>query len=411
MVGCSTMPDEGYRPVPSDIGKAPAPPTGRLKLVGMVVLVAAIAAAAWGIVSRRATEASLAKWTDQQAIATVAVQTPTRDEAPRTLRLPGDVQAFYEAPIYARVNGYLQTWSQDIGAHVKAGQILGTIDAPELDQELIQAQADLATAKANSALADLTAKRWRALLASNSVSQQSVDEKEGNALAQRAIVNAQTAHVERLRATSGFKRLVAPFNGIVTARNTDVGALINAGPGEAHPLFRVADVHEMRVYVSVPQAYASQLKAGLHATLTQPQYPGVKFPAQLATTSQSVTSDSRTVLTELMAPNPQGQLWPGTYAEVTFELPGDATVLRVPASALIFRAQGAQIATVAADNRIVLKKVAIGRNLGSEIEIIDGLSPQDRIVVSPLDTISEGEAVDIASPGAPISSPAQPENE
>ena len=405
------MPDEGFHQVPHDTRHPPHKNTGRLKLVGVIVLIAAAAAAAWGIISRRDTESDLAKWTNQQAIPTVAVQNPTRDAGTRTLRLPGDVQAFYDAPLYARVSGYLQSWSQDIGAHVHAGQTLATIDTPELDQELTQAEADLATAKANSALADLTAKRWHALLASNSVSQQSVDEKEGNALAQRAMVNAQLAHVDRLRAMAGFKRITAPFAGIVTARNTDVGALINAGPGEAHPLFRVADMHEMRVYVAVPQAYASQLRIGLPATLTEPQYPGVKFPAKLVTTSQSVSADSRTVLAELMAANPQGQLWPGTYAEVTFELPGDAAVLRVPASALIFRTQGAQIATVTANNKILLKKVTIGRNLGNEIEITDGLSPQDRIVVSPLDTIAAGETVDIASAGAPPAAPAQPENE
>jgi RND family efflux transporter MFP subunit len=389
------MPDEGHFVITPHR-------TGRLKFIGLAVLIAAAAAAVWGILSRRSDEAALNTWTQQQATPTVSVQHPDTDTAPGSLTLPGDVQAFYDAPIYARVPGYLRSWTQDIGAHVKAGQTLGTIETPELDQELAQAEADLASAKAQGALADLTARRWHALLASNAVSQQSVDEKEGNALAQHATVTAQQAHVDRLLAMSGFKRLAAPFDGIVTARNTDVGALINPGPSEAHPLFRVADTHEMRVYVNVPQAYASQLKTGLKATLTQPQYPGVEFPATLATTSQSVNAESRTVLTELMAANPGGKLWPGTYAEVHFQLPPDPNVLRVPASALIFRNQGAQVAIVTPDNHIDLKDVVIGRNLGTVIEIRSGVTAHDRIVVSPLDTISQGEAVDVSeAPAAP----------
>jgi RND family efflux transporter MFP subunit len=365
--------------------------------IGLGILAVAAAAATYGIISRRSTETSLTAWTNDQALPVVSVKTPENGPATRTLTLPGDVEAFYEAPIYARVSGYLHAWMQDIGAKVKAGQTLATIDTPDLDQEMAQAQADLNTAKANLALAELTAKRWHALLSSNSVSVQSADEKEGSAAAERATVNAQQAHVDRLKALESFKRLAAPFDGIVTVRNTDVGALIGAGSNAATPLFKVADMHEMRVYVRVPQSYASQLVVGMRASLREPQYPGVSFPARLVTTSRSVAADSRTVLIELMAPNPEGKLWAGTYAEVTFDLPGDTGVLRVPSSALIFRSHGAQIATVDSQKRVVLKDVVVGRNLGTDIEIESGLSATDKVVTAPPDTLENGEQVDLTS--------------
>lgn len=368
-----------------------------LKLFGIAIAVLAISTAAYGIISRHETDQSLAKWTDEQAIPTVAVAPPISSAAKRSLTLPGDVQAYYDAPIYARVNGYLRAWYQDIGAHVVSGQLLATIDTPDLDQQIMQAQADVASADANLALADLTSKRWHALLASNSVSQQSADEKAGSALVARAAVSAQQAHLDQLRALKAFARLVAPFNGVVTARNTDVGALINAGSSAAEPLFKVADVHEMRVYVRVPQVYASQLATGMQATLKQPQYPGQTFAARLATTSQSVAAQSRTVLVELMANNAAGKLWPGTYAEVTFDLPADQGVLRVPASALIFRSHGAELATLGPDDRLVMKPVTVGRNLGDQIEITSGISPTDRVVTSPLDTLEDGQTVHVAN--------------
>jgi RND family efflux transporter MFP subunit len=366
-----------------------------LGLAAICVLLLATTSAAWGIYSRHHTESALADWTDQQAIPNVAVSAPTHSTEAQKLVLPGDVQAFYEAPIYARVSGYLASWSEDIGAHVKRGQTLGIIDTPDLDQELAQAQADLATAQARENYASLTAKRWHALLASNSVSQQSADEKEGNALAVLAEVAAQRAHLDRLRALESFKRLAAPFDGIVTARNTDVGALIASGSAAPKPLFKVADMHEMRVYVRVPQAYASELTKGLQATLTEPQYPGVTFPATLASTSDSVAMESRTVLVELLAPNPDGKLWAGTFAEVSFQLPSNPDILHVPASALIFRSHGAQLATVQNDH-VVMKEVTIGRNLGNEIEIEQGVSRSDQVITSPLDSLENGEPVRIA---------------
>ncbi len=372
----------------------------RVKLAATVFAFVAVALAAYGIATRRNAEARLATWTDAQALPTVAVSHPMSNDAARALTLPGDVEAYYEAPIYARVNGYLHTWFDDIGAHVKAGQVLATIETPDLDQQLSQAQADLASANANFALAALTAKRWHALLATNSVSQQSADEKQGAAEAEHAAVSAQQAHVEQLRALQAFKRLTAPFNGVVTARNTDIGALINAGSSAANPLFKVADVHQMRVYVRVPQVYASELSLGMHATLTQPQYPGQTFPAQLATTSESVAAASRTVLVELLADNQAGKLWPGTYAEIKFDLPPDHGVLRVPSSALIFRSHGAQLATLGPGDHIVMKDVTIGRNLGQEIEITGGISSDALVVETPLDTLEDGQSVHVAAGGA-----------
>jgi RND family efflux transporter MFP subunit len=397
-----TMPDEAHLTMQMDQARRhQRPKPRRLMLVGIALLIAALAAAAYGIFSRAKSEKALARWTIAQAMDSVQVAPPGTSTAPRHLVLPGDVQAFYEAPIYARVSGYLKSWSQDIGAHVRKGQSLAIIDTPDLDEDLAQAQADLATARANSALAEITAKRWHALLASNSVSVQSADEKAGSAAAQRAMVAAQVAHVSRLQSLESFKRLVAPFDGIVTARNTDVGALITGGSSASLALFKVADVHAMRVYVRVPQSYASQLQVGMTATLKQPQYPGVSFPATLATTSQSVATESRTVLVELTAPNSEGKLWPGTYAEVDFALPPDKNVLLVPSSALIFRAHGAQLAILGAHSRIVLKDVTIGRNLGNEIEITSGITPTDRIVTAPLDTIEDGETVNVTDAPPP----------
>ena len=392
----SGRPDaEAHRP-----GHRPPRKTRGFKIVAAAVLIAAAAAAAYGIFSRGESDRRLARWTDAQAVPSVQTAHPETSTAGGTLVLPGDVQAFYEASIYARVPGYLRTWSQDIGARVKAGQALATIETPDLDQEMLQAQANLALAEGKSALADLTSKRWHALLASNAVSVQSADEKAGDADAERAAVNAQKAQVARLKAMLGFKTLTAPFDGVVTARNTDVGALINAGSSAASPMFKVADMHQMRVYVHVPQNYASALTVGMKATLTEPQYPGRTFDAVLATTSQSVTAESRTLLVELMADNADGKLLPGTYAEVTFHLPATPDVLRVPSSALIFRQHGAQLATVGADGRVKMKSVTIAKNLGAEIEILSGVSATDEVVTAPPDSLDDGEEVRVVKPQA-----------
>jgi RND family efflux transporter MFP subunit len=291
-------------------------------------------------------------------------------------------------------------WYKDIGAHVKAGEQLAVIDTPDLDQQLEQARNDLASVKASAGLAELTAKRWHSLLASQSVSQQTADEKEGDAVAKRAQVAASQANVDRLLALENFKYIVAPFDGVETARETDIGALINAGSGSGVELFKVADIHQMRVYVRVPQAYASQLSRGMEADLKLAQYPREVFKARLDTTSNAIAKESRTVLVELMADNNDGKLWPGTFAEVHFQLPPDAGVYRIPTSALVFREHGLQVATVGAGETVTLKAVTAGRDLGTEVEILSGLDQSDRVVDNPPDSISTGDAVKLA-PDAP----------
>jgi RND family efflux transporter MFP subunit len=398
------MPDETGRTMPRDttLDREPKPPRRRHRLLGLIllaVLAGAVAVGVSGVLTRRHGEARLASWTTAQATPTVTVALPQRGTKDQELVLPGDVEAFYEASIYARVGGYLKMWYQDIGARVTAGQVLAEIDTPELDQQLEQAKNDLAAAKADAALAELTAKRWKSLLASQAVSRQTSDEKAGDAAAKRAQVAAAQANVDRLEAMESFKRIAAPFDGVVTARETDIGALINAGSGSGAELFKVADLHQMRVYVRVPQAYAGQLRPGLTATLKLSQYPAATFPARLATTSNAIAKASRTLLVELMADNAEGKLWPGTFAEVHFHLPPDAEVFRVPTSALVFRAQGLQLATIGPDGKVVMQPITAGRDLGTEIEVRSGLAPTDRVIDNPPDSLAAGDVVRIA--GAP----------
>jgi RND family efflux transporter MFP subunit len=369
-----------------------------LALVLVLVVLAAVSLAVTGIMSRNHDETRLAKWTQAQAIPTVKVVAPERGTKNQQLILPGDVEAYYEAPIYARVPGYLKMWYKDIGARVKAGQELAVIDTPDLDQQLNQAKQDLASVVANAKLAELTAKRWKALLSSQSVSQQTVDEKVGDAAAKDALVAAAQANVDRLQALESFKHITAPFDGVVTARETDIGALINAGSGSGSgaELFKVADIHQMRVYVRVPQAYASQLHPGLVAHLKLAQYPHEEFKATLDTTSNAISKQSRTVLVELMANNMDGKLWPGTFAEVHFQLPPDPDIYHIPTSALVFREHGLQVATVGDDDKVRLKSITPGRDLGTEIEVLSGLTPTDRVIDNPPDSISTGDVVKVA---------------
>jgi len=383
--------------------RGPPPPRKRHRLIGLVLLVVlagAVALGVSGVLTRRRSEARLEAWTTAQAIPTVNVVLPKRGTKNQELVLPGDVEAYYEASIYARVSGYLKMWYQDIGARVKAGQLLAEIDTPELDQQLEQAKNDLASVKADAALADLTAKRWKALLTSQAVSQQTSDEKAGDAVAKRAQVAASQANVDRLEAMESFKRIAAPFDGVVTARETDIGALINAGSSTGAELFKVADMHQMRIYVRVPQAFAGMMHRGLSADLKLSQYPDVTFTATLTTTSNAITKESRTVLVELMADNGEGKLWPGTFAEVHFNLPPDAEVYRVPTSALVFREHGLELATVGPGDKVVMKPIVAGRDLGTEIEVRSGLAATDRVIDSPPDSLSAGDAVKVAKAAA-----------
>jgi RND family efflux transporter MFP subunit len=369
-------------------------------LLGFLAIVA-IAVAYFGITNRENQEKKLTQQTLAQAIPTVDVVLPERGTVPQELVLPGEIQAWYTAPILARVNGYVKMWYKDIGAHVKAGDLLAEIDTPDLDQQLEQAKADLATAKARLDLAEITTKRWNALRSSDAVSQQSADEKAGEATARKAEVEAAKAKVGHLDAMEDFKKIAAPFDGVVTVRNIDVGALVSATPsGNSHELqqlFEVSDVHEVRIYVQVPQAFAAQLHAGLKADLKLSQYPDRVFNADVATTSHAIAQKSRSLLVELHTDNKDELLQPGSFVEVHFQLPPNENLLRVPTSALIFRGLHPEVAIVGADGKILLKQVGVGRDLGTEVEILSGLSPSDRAVKSPSDSIANGDVVKIVA--------------
>ena len=369
------------------------PSIRRFRLAGVAVLILAGGILARGLIQRAQGERELAQWTNEQAIPTVALAPIEKGPEFRTLSLPGTIQPYNRAAIYARVSGYLKSWGPDIGAHVAAGQVLASIDAPDLDQQLDQAKADLATAEANEQLADLTAKRWRALVASQSVAQQAVDEKTSDAAAKRAIVAAAEANVRRLEALEAFKNVVAPFDGVVTARKTDIGALINAGGGGTQELFEVADLHKVRIYVQVPQAFTAELQPGPKASFTLPQYPGQKFEATLVTTSDAVESGSRSMLAELQANNPQGKLSAGTYCDVQFQIPGDPGVLRLPATALVPVDKGIEVALVASDGKAVLTPIEVGRDFGDTVEVTSGLRPTDRVIDNPAETLRTGDPV------------------
>jgi RND family efflux transporter MFP subunit len=380
------------------------PQLGHLRLFGVAAVVVALAVVVGGLVLRHRDYSELRQWTEAQAIPTVEIIQPTTADLDPELVLPGDVEAFYEAPIYARVPGYVKQWYEDIGAHVKAGQVLAEIDTPDLDQQLEQTQADLATAQANEQLAKITAERWQSLLKRDAVARQDADEKMGDWQAKKALVAAAEANVRRLQAEENFKRIVAPFDGVVSARNTDVGALINVGSSSGPPLFSVADIHQMRIYMRVPQYYSADLVDGMDAELHVPQYPNEVFPAKLVTTSHQIAKESRTLLVELHADNKDGRLSPGTYAEVHVKLPGNATVLRIPTSALIFREHGLEVAVIGPDNKVVLKPIRVARDFGTEIEVMSGLSPSDRVIDSPPDSLAAGDVVQVTKAGSPSSS-------
>ncbi|HEY2658105.1 MAG TPA: efflux RND transporter periplasmic adaptor subunit [Caulobacteraceae bacterium] len=371
------------------------PDIRRLKLFAATGIVLALGVGAGGLIARAHTTQNNAKWASAQAVPTVALA-KLDPEGASQLSLPGVVQAYQTAQIYARVSGYLKTWSQDIGAPVKPGQVLASIDAPELDQQLEQARGDLATAQANQNLAVLTAKRWSALLASQAVSQQAVDEKAGDAAAKTALVLAAQANVRRLQALEAYKQVVAPFDGIVTARKTDVGALINAG-STGQELFEVADLHRLRLYVQAPQALSAKLAPGQAATFQVPQLPGRAFPATVVAVSHMLDAGSRTMQVELQADNPGGLLAAGSYCQVMFQVGADSGALRVPATALIVTSGGDQVAVLGANGRAVLKPVKAGRDLGDSVEIAAGLLASDRVIDSPPETLRSGDAVRLAN--------------
>jgi RND family efflux transporter MFP subunit len=363
-----------------------------------------------GVAGRMLHASRTAAWTDTQSVPAVSVVSPSYESDSQGLVLPGSLQAYYNAPIYSRVSGYVRAWNQDIGARVKTGQLLATIDTPELDQQIIQARANLVSAEAERDLAATTAQRWTRLLSQDAVSKQETDEKTGDLAVKTARVNAVKADLGRLQAFKAFARIVAPFDGVVTARKTDIGALVNAGSSASTTteLFDVAKVDQLRLYVSVPQNQSARLKAGVPATLSVPEYPGRSFPATVITTANAVSDRTGTLLVELLVNNTTGALKAGDYAEVRFQTADvNPQTLVLPSSALLFRKTGMVAAVVGEDDHVHLRPVTVGRDLGAVIEVDTGVRPEDRVINNPPDSLADGQLVRVVRPDtAPARRPA-----
>jgi RND family efflux transporter MFP subunit len=375
-------------------------PEKRVRRYALIVLAIALVLAVWGEVSRVLARSSLAKETAEAAILTVVTVKAERSSLGEELVLPGAVQAYIEAPIYARTSGYLKSWQTDIGTRVTKGQLLAEIETPEVDQQLAQAQADLATAHANEALSNTTNLRWQGLLATESVSKQDADEKSGDFAAKKAAADSAAANVARLHDLESFKRVTAPFSGVITARNTDIGALINAGQSAGSELFRIADTHILRIYVQVPEAYASAARPGVEAKLRFTEHPNQDFAAKIVRTSNALDPTLRTLQVQLELDNAKGEVFPGAYAEVHFKLAGTGETLRLPSNTVLFRAAGLQVATVDDQQHVKLKSIVQGRDFGTTIEILSGLEPDERVVLNPPDSITDGVLVRLAAPPA-----------
>ncbi|HYA95383.1 MAG TPA: efflux RND transporter periplasmic adaptor subunit [Terriglobales bacterium] len=359
-----------------------------------------------GILPRIQAGKNLRRETQEMAIPTVNVVQPRRAAASPEVVLPANVQAFIDAPIYARTNGYLKKWHVDIGARVKTGQLLAEIDTPEVDQQLRQARADLNTAEANLNLSRITTDRYQELLKTDSVSKQDADNAAGDYAAKQAIVHSAEANVKRLEELQSFQRIYAPFTGVITARNTDIGALIDSGAsgGTRTELFHIVQPDKLRVYVNVPEAYSQACKPGLTADLTLAEFPGRRFEGKLVRTASAIDTNTRTLLVEIDVDNPTGTLLSGAYAEVHLKLPGANSSLIVPVNTLLFRSEGLRVATVPDGQHAELRPVTLGHDFGSEVEIISGLNGDESVIVSPPDSLVSGQAVRIVqtpSSGAP----------
>lgn len=346
-----------------------------------------------GVHDRQSADAALKRATEEAATPTVAVVYPAPSAPTDELVLPGTARAFIDAPIYARASGYLKKWYVDIGARVTRGQILAEIETPELDQQLRQARADLENAQATMEMARTTADRWQALLKRDAVSRQETDEKVSDYNAKRAIVDGSAANVRRLQDLQSFQKIVAPFDGIITTRNTDIGALIDAGAaGQAHELFRLAAIEKLRVFVSVPQAYAQSARPGTPTTITLEENPGKVYRGTLARTSSALDPSARTMLSEVEMDNPRAEVLPGAYVVVRLRVGRETHGLTVPANTLLFRAEGLRVAVVR-DGRAALVPVTIGRDYGRRVEVVDGLTPADAVILDPADSLVSGTAV------------------
>jgi RND family efflux transporter MFP subunit len=372
-------------------------PPPRLRLAGIVAAAVIALIVVIGLITRVTASREVGAWTDANTLPEVNVINLAENTKTGDLVLPGNVQAFNSAPIYARVSGYLKKWYVDIGAKVKAGQLLAEIDVPDQDQQLAQARADLGTAIANQRLSAQTAKRWNALARESAAAPQDVDEKNADLAAKTAAVASAKANVDRLRDLENFKRITAPFDGTVTSRATDVGALVTVGAPGGTPLFTVADDSKVRVYTNVPQNYSAQIKPGMSATFTVPEYPGQTFTATLAATAQSVDTTTGTVLVQLQADNADKRLKAGDYAQVQFDLPVSKDTIRLPASALVFNDNGTAVALVGPRNHVLMKPVTILRDYGTSVEVASSLTRRDRVIDNPPDSLRNGDQVQVTA--------------
>jgi len=371
-------------------------------LLGLMALSIGGIAVAVGIRSRGEAFTHLKDVAAARAEPIVEITAPKARSGTVTLELPGRLEAYSRAPLFGRVSGYVAKWNADIGSRVKAGDVLAEIEAPDLDQQLFQAQSDLANAQANEALADITNQRYQALLPNATVSRQSADEKAADLAAKRAIVRSQQANVARLQALAQYKRIVAPFDGVVTTRNTDLGALINAGSAAGSELFVVSDTSRLRLYVSVPQSFLASIKTGTAAELSVPERPGKAYAAKVETASGAIDPSTGTMRTQLVVDNKDGELVPGSFASVHFDITGGDGTLSVPASAVIFDRGGLQIAVVDASGVVAFKKILIARDLGNVVEVASGLAPADRVVQNPPDDLLEGDHVRVVVDRPPV---------
>jgi RND family efflux transporter MFP subunit len=382
----------GHRPPSSAVGKV---------VMGLALLAVVAGVIAYRGISTRVRAAAKVKTdTGELAVPSVSVTRPKRGAPQEEIILPGNVQAYIEAPIFARTTGYLKRWYVDIGGRVKGGQLLAEIDTPELDQQLQQARADLATAKANYELAQTTAARYEFLLKSDSVAKQDVDNAVGDEHAKKAMVDSATDNVKRLEQLQSFEKVYAPFDGVLTARQTDIGQLIvaNSSAGASKELFRIAAINPLRVYVNVPQIDSPSAVPGVPAYLTMPQYPGKRFPGKIVRNAEAIEQASRTLLTEVDVANPTREILPGAYAEVHLKLPSAASTVIIPVTCLIFRSEGLRVGVVR-QGRAGLIPITLGRDFGSEVEVVSGLDGSEAVITNPPDSLVDGDEVRIAVPG------------
>ena len=380
--------------------QAPRRRTRSWLVIGTAVLIFA-GILAYGIFARLRSESQVRADTSQMAVPTVQVTSPRRSAPSQEIVLPGNVQPFVSSPIYSRTNGYLKNWYVDIGAHVRQGQLLAVVQTPEVDQQLLQSRSNLSTAQANLKLAEITKNRYQGLLTTHAVAQQDVDNAVGTYNANKAIVQADQANVKQLEALQSFERIYAPFDGIITARNTDIGDLINSGnSGNVKTdLFHISQPGKLRVYVNVPEQYSKGATPGLTAELSLAEFPGRRFQGKLVRTSSAINFATRTLQAEVDVDNPTGELLTGSYAEVHLTLPGQSSTYLIPVSALIFRAQGLQVAVVK-DGSAALTRVTPGHDFGEQIEIVSGLTGNEQVIVNPPDSIVSGQKVQVVQASA-----------